>query len=123
MFVPLLALAACATPRTQCIDDVTRDTRILSALIAETQANLARGYAIDRRQDVRTVTRTCSGRTDTGERFFFPCAETDTFTTNVPVAIDLNVERAKLVSLQQRMATTQAASNAAVAQCIAIHPE
>ncbi|MEL6682045.1 MAG: hypothetical protein AAFQ09_05305 [Pseudomonadota bacterium] len=123
IMMPVLALAACATPREECIADATRDTRVLSNLINQTEANLARGYAIEERQDVRTRTRTCRGKTDDGESFFFPCNETDTFTTTVPVAIDLNAERAKLTSLQERLVSAKASSDQAVVQCIAIHPE
>ncbi|KQI72423.1 hypothetical protein AN191_08905 [Loktanella sp. 5RATIMAR09] len=121
--LPFAVLTACATPREQCISEVTRDTRILSSLINETRANLARGYAIEQEQDVRTIRRTCRGRNDDGTTFTFRCDETDTFTTSVPVAIDLNAERAKLESLEERFKQSQAASNQAVAQCIALHPE
>ena len=123
IILPLVALAACATPREQCISDVTRDTKVLSSLINETRGNLARGYALDRRQDVRTVSSTCRGRDENGDLFTFRCEETDTFTTTVPVAIDLNAERAKLASLEERFAQSQSASNQAVAQCIAVHRE
>lgn len=123
LILPLAVLAACATPREQCIDNVTRDTRVLSSLIAQTEGNLARGYALEERQDIRTITKTCRGRNDDGTTFLFSCDDTNTITTTLPVAIDLNAERAKLVSLQERFAQTQAQSNQAVAQCIAIHPE
>jgi len=121
--LPVLALAACATPREECIADATRDTKVLSQLINETQANLARGYAIEERQDVRTLQRSCRGKNDDGSTFFFPCNETETFTTTVPVAIDLRAEQAKLDSLQERFTLAQASSDQAVLQCIAIHPE
>lgn len=121
--LPLALLAACATPREQCISDVTRDTRVQSNLINEVRGNLARGYALEERQDVRSVSSTCRGRNEAGEVFTFRCEETKTFTSVVPVAIDLNAERAKLASLEERFAQTQANSNQAVAQCIAVHPE
>ncbi|MDX8347426.1 hypothetical protein SLH49_05445 [Cognatiyoonia sp. IB215446] len=123
IILPVLALAACATPREECIADATRDTKVLSNLINETQANLARGYAIEERQDVRTLQRSCRGKNDDGSTFFFPCNETETFTTTVPVAIDLRAEEAKLESLQERFTLAQASSDQAVLQCIAIHPE
>ncbi|MDX8353915.1 hypothetical protein [Cognatiyoonia sp. IB215182] len=123
IILPVLALAACATPREECIADATRDTKVLSQLINETQANLARGYAIEERQDVRTLQRSCRGKNDDGSTFFFPCNETETFTTTVPVAIDLRAEQAKLESLQERFTLAQASSDQAVLQCIAIHPE
>lgn len=123
IILPLMVLSACATPREQCIADVTRDTRVLSALINETQANLSRGYALDEQKDVRTVTRNCRGENEDGSTFFFPCSKTETFTTERPVAIDLVAEQAKLTSLEERFALMQANSNQAVAQCIAVHPE
>lgn len=123
IMLPLIVLAACATPREQCINTATRDTKVLSSLIAETRGNLARGYALEERQEVRTRTRTCRGSNEDGSTFVYPCNETETFTSTVPVAIDLNAERAKLTSLEERFAQTQAASNQAVLQCIAAYPE
>ena len=123
VLLPVIALAACATPREQCIADATRDTRVLSSLINETRANLSRGYALEERQDVRTVTRSCRAENKDGTAFLFPCNQTETFTTSVPVAIDLNAEQSKLASLEERFVLTQASSNQAVAQCIQIHPE
>lgn len=121
--LPLVLLAACATPREQCISQVTKDARIQSSLINEVRANIARGYALEQQQEIRTVRRTCVGRNEDGTTFTFRCEETDTVTVNVPVAIDLNAERAKLASLEKRYAETQAAANQAVAQCIALNPE
>ena len=113
ILLPLVMLAACATPREQCISNVSRETRV----------NLARGYALEEQQEVRTIRSTCQGRNEDGSTFEFRCPETKTITTTRPVAIDLNAERAKLASLEERFAQTQAASNQAVAQCIAVHPE
>ncbi len=121
--LPLVALTACATPREQCISQVTRDTRVLGSLIEETRGNLARGYALEERQEVRTINGRCTGRNEDGTTFSFSCNETRTFTSTVPVAIDLNAERAKLASLEDRFVQAQATSNQAVAQCIAVHPE
>jgi len=121
--LPLVVLTACATPREACIDQVTRDTKVLSSLINETRGNLARGYALEERQEVRTVRGTCRGRNEDDSIFTFRCDETDTITTKVPVAIDLNAERAKLTSLEERFAQKQTASNQAVLQCIASNPE
>ena len=123
IILPLVVLAACATPREECISNVTRDARVLSSLINETRGNLSRGYALSERQEVRTLRRTCQGRNEDGSTFTFRCDETETFTTTVPVAIDLNAEQAKLASLEARFAKEQEASNQAVAQCIRVHPE
>lgn len=121
--LPLAVLTACATPREQCINQVTRDTRILASLIEQTRGNLARGYALEEQQEVRTIRRICRGSNEDGTTFRYRCDKTDTFTRTVPVAIDLNVERAKLASQEARFAQSQAASNQAVLQCIARNPE
>lgn len=123
LMIPLIALTACATPRESCINDASRQVRILNSLIAETRGNLARGYAIAEEQQVRVLEKTCRGRNEDGSTFLYDCDETETFTTTRPVAIDLNAERAKLASLEQRLLQDQANANQAIAQCIAIHPE
>ncbi|MBQ2262589.1 MAG: hypothetical protein II336_14620 [Loktanella sp.] len=123
IILPLLALAACATPREQCINQATRDLRVLNNLVTETQGNLARGYALAEEQQVRTVRKTCRGQNSDGSTFRYRCDETETYTTTRPVAIDLNVEQAKMNSLIQRQQQQRAASDQVVLQCIAIHPE
>lgn len=123
LMIPLLALAACATPREACINDAMRDVRILDGLIAETRGNINRGYALDERQDVRTIRQTCTGTTAEGVEFRYRCDRVNTFTTTVPVAIDLNAEQAKLTSLLQRQRTDRAVADQMIAQCLTIHPE
>ncbi|WP_424178959.1 hypothetical protein [Yoonia sp. TsM2_T14_4] len=123
MILPFLVLAACATPREHCISQATRDLRVLNSLIAETQGNLARGYAIEEQQEIRTIRQTCRGENSDGTTFRYSCDETETFTTNRPVAIDLNVEGAKLSSLIERRNQQQTTSDQVVLQCIAAHPE
>lgn len=123
MILPFLVLAACATPREQCISQATRDLRVLNSLITETQANLERGYAIEEQQEVRTIRQTCRGENSDGTTFRYRCDETETFTTRRPVAIDLNAEQAKLASLVERRNQQQASSDQVVLQCIATHPE
>ena len=118
-----LALTACATPREACIGSVQRELRTIDRLIASTQANLARGYGLEERQEVRTVRGVCEGTNDDGTTFTFACPQTQTRTTQVPVAIDLNAERRTLASLQERRAQQQAATDAAIQQCIARNPE
>ena len=118
-----LALTACATPREACIGGVSRELRTIDRLIATTQANLARGYGLDERQEVRTVQGTCTGTNQDGTTFTFRCPETQTRTTQVPVAIDLAAERRTLASLTERRAQQVAATNAAIQQCIAQNPE
>jgi len=122
LILPLI-LAACATPREQCINDASRELRVLTGLISETQENLARGYAVETVQDVQVITTTCTGTNEDGSTFTFPCQETETRESTVPVAIDLAAEQAKLTSLLARQSQLQSATNAAIQQCVLIHPE
>ena len=123
ILLPLAALAACTTPREDCINNALRETRIVDALVNETRANISRGYAIERGQDVRTTRRLCEGKHSDGTKFRYWCDDVQTFDTSRPVAIDLNAEQAKLESLLERQAQNRAASDQRIAQCIAIHPE
>jgi hypothetical protein len=122
LIVPLL-LTACATPREACLDEVNREVRTLDRLIATTRDNLDRGFAVEERQDVRTRRATCTGKNEDGSTFRFRCNKTDTRTRTVPVAIDLNAERAKLTSLEQRQMQNISNAQAGIAQCIARFPE
>ncbi len=121
--LPLLALAACATPRESCISEATRELRTLTALVNETQGNIARGYAIAEVQDVAVRRTRCTGTNADGSTFTFPCEETTTVTRQQPVAIDLRAERAKLDSLLERQALLRRQSDAQVQACIAAYPE
>ncbi|MCC5974812.1 MAG: hypothetical protein JJT81_12260 [Rubellimicrobium sp.] len=123
LLVSLLVLAACATPRESCISNAQRELRTVNSLIAEAQGNINRGYAIAEVQDVRTRRTRCTGTNDDGSTFTFPCEETETVRRQVPVAIDVTAERAKLASLQQQKARLEPATQAAIQQCVAIHPE
>lgn len=121
LIIPLL-LTACATPREACLADATKEVRILENLIEVTRANLARGYAVGERQVVDTRRTFCTGRNDDGSTFRFRCEETDTKTVQFPVAIDLDAEREKLVSLEQRQAQNRVNAQSAIAQCQALYP-
>lgn len=123
LFIVPLLLTACATPREACLDEVNREVRILDRLIAQTRGNLERGFAVEQEQRVQTRRGLCTGRNEDGSRFRFSCDKTDTRTRNVPVAIDLNAERAKLTSLEQRQMQNISNAQAGIAQCIARFPE
>lgn len=123
VLVSLLALVACATPQQACIAQATRDARVLDALILQTRGNLARGFAVEEVQEVRTVRDTCTGRNEDGSTFRFRCERTQTVTVEQAVAIDLDAERAKLASLEQRQLQNRANAEAAVQQCRAAYPE
>lgn len=122
LLLPLLA-AACASPQEQCINEVTRDLRVIGGLVNETQGNLARGYAIQQVSEEQVIRRTCTGNNEDGSTFTFRCDNTMTVTRDVPVAIDLNAEQAKLNSLLERQSQLEQSSQAAIQQCAVAYPE
>jgi hypothetical protein len=121
LIIPIL-LTACATPREACLADATKEVRVLDQLITVTRGNLARGFALESRQVVKTRRTFCTGRNEDGTTFRFRCDETDTVTRQFPVAIDLNAERAKLTSLEERQQQNRINSQAGIAQCEAQFP-
>ena len=119
----LLALTACGTPQEQCINRNTRDLRTIQRLVDETQGNIARGYALDSRQDVQVIPDRCTGQTESGEEFTYRCDRTEVVDVDVPVPIDLRAEQAKLDSLLEQQAALQSQSQATIQACIMAHPE
>jgi hypothetical protein len=120
----LALVAACATPREACINSAQRELRVVNGLISETQVNLARGYAVVDQQEVRVVRSTCPVFGPDGAQIgTTPCEQPETVTTQVPQAIDLNAEQAKLQSLLQRRNQMDQQVQAQVQQCLAANPE
>ncbi len=115
----LAVLAACATPQERCLAGVDRDLGINAELIAQTQANLSRGFAVEERQSLRERNTFCRGTTESGEPVLTRCEKVDVRTRNVPVAIDLNAEREKLASLTERRDALMSGRAEAQAQCLA----
>ena len=123
MLAPLALLAACATPQQQCLDAAAKELRVNTFLIGQTQANLERGYALDRQQRLRRGFDRCRVRNGDGTVSSTLCPVTKVRTVNVPEAINLDVERATLDQLLARRAVLERQSAAAVAQCRALYPE
>lgn len=123
LLLPLALLAACATPREQCISGANRPVATLDRLIAETRGNISRGYGLVEVQDVRVLRRSCEGKNADGSTFRFPCEETETYTRNQPVTLDITDERRKLAQLEARRTEVARAAQTQVQQCIAVHPE
>lgn len=111
-----LTLAACASPQERCVLNATKELRTVDGLIAESEANLARGYAIDRELERRPRLTFCAGgiRSNVGLSF---CRDTDVYVRDRPVALDPEAERRKLALLRDRKARLEAASSQAVAAC------
>jgi len=120
---PFALLAACATPQQQCLNNVTQELRVNAYLIAQTQGNLKRGYAIDREQRVSRGFDMCRERDSDGVVSTRLCRTTQVRDVNVPQAINLDVERDTLDQLLARQAVLQKQASAATAQCRALYPE
>lgn len=113
-----LALAACASPRDRCISTAQAELRTVEALIAETEANIARGYALVMEPGVRSTLEFCYSP----DNPFVFCTHDIPTVTERPVAIDRAEERRKLASLRERRMELIPATTAAIAQCQALYP-
>jgi hypothetical protein len=130
---PLLAtlalLAACGTPQEQCINRATRDLRTVDKLIAESEGNLARGYAYEEYEVSVPVLEPClrPGRPTADNPNPPPvmgtCREWETETYTRPKAIDLAQEARKLDQLKVKRRQLARAAEPAIAQCRAEFPE
>lgn len=119
-----LALIACATPQERCITKAAPDLPVLNKLIAETEGNVARGYAYADVLVDRPVWVDCgdwlANRTSTVRPGM--CLGSAPMTLRKAVAIDLAAEAAKLTSLRARRAAIEAQAQPAFAQCQANFP-
>ncbi len=121
----LLALVACGTPQQQCIAEASRSMNVLDRLIAETQGNIARGYAIQEFEVDRPILVDCTP--DPSPTHPTPsrrtCFDDVPVSVSRPVAIDLGAEAVKLASMQKRRTEIARALQPAIADCQARHPE
>jgi hypothetical protein len=123
ILLPLLALAACASPQQTCIGGVSRDLAVVNQLITQTELNIARGYGTETRQEVRTIPRTCRSYRADGSYDIDFCDTTVVRNVSVPIALDLDAERNKLRQLKQQRDRLEGPTQAAIQQCIATYPE
>lgn len=119
----LLGLAACATPQERCLNTATRDLRTVNMLIDQTQGNIARGFAVESRTDWVTDFDWCPGPY-WGRGYYRPmmCERDVPVTTNVPRAIDLRAEQAKLDGLLEKRSELTVQTGARVDACRAAYP-
>lgn len=124
--IPLL-LAACGTPQERCIRQHTREYRNVSTLLAEVEANLARGYAWDERIVSDTVWSSCRDVVRDGEGnariVTTPCWRDVTTTERFRVPIDPAAEERKRSNLAARKAQLSDQAAAYVSACKAAFPE
>ncbi len=122
----LLSLAACGTPQEQCIRRSTVELRKVERLIAETQGNLARGYAYE--EDTITTHQwvACiapgSGVAGRPVRTTM-CFEPETRTIRREVPIDPAAEERVLANLTAKRGQLAKAAEPAIAACRTAYPE
>lgn len=120
-FILVALVAACGTPQEQCIRTATREVRTLDRLIAETEANLARGYTYEEHQIVRHEWMRCDDWVrGTPARM---CFEPVWHTVKRPVAIDPQAEQRKLDGLKARRKALGLQAEAAITACRAQYRE
>jgi len=119
-----LALGACSA-QDNCIRNATHEVRALDALIAETEADIARGYSYESREVTRWAWVRCyDGPYVPGQpRRYTRCWEPYTDIVRKPVAIDPAAEARKLAALKSRRAALAGAATAAVEECRRLYPE
>lgn len=129
LFPALLLLAACGTPQEQCISRNTRDLRTVESLIAQTQTNLTRGYAVEKETIILPTVRPCyaPGRPTKENPNPAPvmryCDADVAHTTSRPVAIDLDAEALKLRQLKTRQRELSLQAQAITQQCQQLYPQ
>jgi len=111
----LLLLSACfqPDPLEQCVEQASTDLTAIDALIAETELNLERGYALEADAADASGTRLCARPTG----LMSVCAERTTGGEPKPVAINPISERLKLASLRSRRADVAERTEREVAAC------
>jgi hypothetical protein len=114
----LLSLAACATPRQQCEYEATKQHQALLRVIAQTEGNIARGYAIHRQSVPYTYTKTCySGAIS------YACPATGYRTQETPVSINISEERRLLRAAVSKAKASEKNAMVALKQCANQFPE
>lgn len=122
----LMGLAACGTPQERCIQRETRDLRILDRLIHETEANLARGYALEQITLTHDRWVTCptpplaEGEVPPPPRL---CLDEYSETITRPKAINLDDEADKLASQKRKRAELENTAQTAILACKSTYPE
>lgn len=122
-----LALAACGTPQERCISQNTREYRTVSTLLAEVEANLARGYAWEERQVVRDRLTQCRyvrhDKKGNAIVQYTPCWRDHVETERYRVPIDPAAEARKRDGLAARKAALAKQAAASVQACKTAFPE
>lgn len=127
LFALPLLVAACGTPQERCISQNTSEYRTVSRLLAEVEGNLARGYAWEERQIVRTRLTTCSrvirDRKGNAHVVNDSCWRDYVDVERYRVPIDPASEQRKRDNLADRQNALEDRATAVVRACKAAYPE
>ncbi len=115
LLVPLLLGACAGAGRDQSMRAAVAEVRTIDALIAETEAGLARGYGIDRQTVPYLERRRCG---DGGGS----CLYTETEIVETPKSIDPASESRRIALLQDRRAAAVPRALDHIAACKARYP-
>lgn len=126
LLLPLLA--ACGTPQEQCIARVTRDLRVVDRLIAETETNINRGYAMEEVTVWRMEWVVCAPPPPPPKPGMKPppprmCMDREPDTVLRPKAIDIAEESRKLKQLKDKRAQLSRDATPLIEQCRIAYPE
>ena len=120
--LPALALTlGCTDPRQACLSEATRDLGTIRALIADTEATVRRGYAIETEERTRIFTTFCLGNR-TSNVGLSVCNSSQPVISRRPVAVDIGEERRKLASLQVRERELRASTASEIQRCELAYP-
>ena len=114
-----LAIAACTTPREACVRNAEAEYRGLRTAIAIAEANVARGYALERDQYAYRGATFCTGGTFGGNPYLglSNCNTTRYRTVTTPVPIDIEEEERKLASMRARLPAARERRDARIGAC------
>ncbi|MEP5762069.1 MAG: hypothetical protein ABJ327_22715 [Litoreibacter sp.] len=120
VFPIIVALAACASPQQRCVDGASKDLNIVQALISDTEATIARGYAIQTTERQLIYTDFCigHGRRSVGVTW---CNRSQPVIEKTPIAVDLDAERRKLNDLRVKEAELRSSTASEVQRCELAH--
>lgn len=120
ILLPLcLGLAACTTPREACVENAEAEYRGLETAIAIAEANIARGFAVDRDQVAYRGATFCAGGTFGNNPYLglSNCNTTRYRTVVTPVPIDIEEEERKLASMRAKLPAARERRDVTIGSC------
>ncbi|QFS84049.1 hypothetical protein FIU97_14940 [Roseivivax sp. THAF40] len=114
-----LGLAACLSPLERCVEQANRSLWAAEAELRETEATLARGFALESVESSVPFYTTCY---DEGLGQRVPCFEDVTSTRTVRVPVNLDEVRRRRDDLRREIAELRPAAEAAAQTCRATIP-